>query len=588
MIAIFIGGVFSVLASTTKVVTLGVSSFLIRLFGRKGSPMAKLHEPPELALQPWPAPKNDRIVQALSEWEPPPLRAFRPSWPMWQSLWIEETEGSDAATASEIESLFTNASPPPLPYEKIDRPPIFVSGNIDCQQEERPSEPTYVRENYSKPVLSLPFWKPPFEFFNVFVEAAHGDIIAQFRQLQARRLELETTARKLNKARSEAWMKVCDRSEKAMTQFREYHGFYVEQREAARIVFEKARDADLEPLLQTRALIETKHPEGVVRHFDLTLRQLVLPAFVPRQWMISFEQETKTLLVEHRFPEIARLEIVKDIQQTHLSAARHVSLKLRKTVLPKIQPALCLRIARVLAEADTFNFVEAIAVNGWVDFFERATGKPRRAYCASLIAKKDALLALRLETADPIAAFNSLRGASAGEAYETIPLMPSLKLQTDDPRFIEPRETTEKIAKGENLAAMDWEDFEHLVRELFEREFAANGAEVKITRASRDQGVDAVIFDPDPLRGGKIVIQAKRYTLPVDVSAVRDLYGTVMNEGANSGILVTTSHYGPEAYAFVQNKPLKLINGAQLLGLLEKAGYRFRIDLAEARALSAK
>ncbi len=167
--------------------------------------------------------------------------------------------------------------------------------------------------------------------------------------------------------------------------------------------------------------------------------------------------------------------------------------------------------------------------------------------------------------------------------------MPSLRLQTDDPRFVEARDTIEKMTKGENLAAMDWEDFEHLVRELFEREFAASsGAEVKITRASRDQGVDAIIFDPDPLRGGKTVIQAKRYTIPVDVSAVRDLYGTVLNEGANTGILVTTSHYGPDAYAFAQNKPLKLINGAQLLGLLEKAGYQFRVDLAEARALAVR
>lgn len=135
---------------------------------------------------------------------------------------------------------------------------------------------------------------------------------------------------------------------------------------------------------------------------------------------------------------------------------------------------------------------------------------------------------------------------------------------------------------------MNWEDFEHFVRELFEREFVTVGADVKVTRASRDQGVDAIIFDPDPLRGGKIVVQAKRYTLPVDVSAVRDLYGTVMNEGANTGILVTTSSYGPEAYEFAQNKPLKLINGAQLLGLLEKSGYHFRIDLAEARALMDK
>lgn len=232
--------------------------------------------------------------------------------------------------------------------------------------------------------------------------------------------------------------------------------------------------------------------------------------------------------------------------------------------------------------------MDAIAVNGWVDFFDRGNGQPKRAYCASLIAKKTDLLSIKLDTADPVTAFKSLRGANAGNTYETAPVMPSLRLETEDPRFVEPRETLEKMARGENLAAMDWETFEHLVRELFEKVFSSNGSEVKITRSSRDQGVDAVIFDPDPIKGGKIVIQAKRYTIPVGVSAVRDLYGTVMNEGANTGILVTTSHYGPDAYEFAQNKNIKLINGAQLLGLLEQAGYQFRIDLAEAREFAEK
>jgi restriction system protein len=140
------------------------------------------------------------------------------------------------------------------------------------------------------------------------------------------------------------------------------------------------------------------------------------------------------------------------------------------------------------------------------------------------------------------------------------------------------------MTEGENIASMDWEEFEHLCRELFERAFAGSGAEVKVTQASRDQGVDAVVFDPDPLRGGKTVIQAKRYTNIVDVSAVRDLYGAVINEGAVKGILVTTSHFGPESYSFAKDKPITLLNGNELLGLLEKHGYKFRIDLAEAKS----
>jgi restriction system protein len=55
-----------------------------------------------------------------------------------------------------------------------------------------------------------------------------------------------------------------------------------------------------------------------------------------------------------------------------------------------------------------------------------------------------------------------------------------------------------------------------------------------------------------------------------------------MNEGANKGILVTTSDYGPDAYAFAKGKPLVLFNEANLLHILEKHGHEARIDLQEA------
>lgn len=152
-----------------------------------------------------------------------------------------------------------------------------------------------------------------------------------------------------------------------------------------------------------------------------------------------------------------------------------------------------------------------------------------------------------------------------------------------DKRFVNAYGVTQNLNDSINLASMAWEDFEHLIREIFEKEFATNGGEVKVTQASRDGGVDAVAFDPDPIRGGKIVIQAKRYTNTVGVSAVRDLYGTVMNEGATKGILVTTADFGPDAYDFAKGKPLTLLNGSNLLFLLEKHGSKARIDLKEAR-----
>ena len=119
---------------------------------------------------------------------------------------------------------------------------------------------------------------------------------------------------------------------------------------------------------------------------------------------------------------------------------------------------------------------------------------------------------------------------------------------------------------------------EHLVRQLFEK----IGMKSWVTQASRDDGIDGVAVHEDPILGGVCVIQAKRYRHTVDVSSVRDLYGTLQNEGASKGILVTTSGYGQASYEFASGKPIELIDGSNLLYLLaEYAEVKARIDPTE-------
>ncbi len=67
---------------------------------------------------------------------------------------------------------------------------------------------------------------------------------------------------------------------------------------------------------------------------------------------------------------------------------------------------------------------------------------------------------------------------------------------------------------------------------------------------------------------------------------MRDLYGTVINEGANRGILVTTSGFGPDSLEFVKNKPITLVDGPNLIEMLRKHGRNYKIDLDEARRLN--
>ncbi|HSO85609.1 MAG TPA: restriction endonuclease, partial [Draconibacterium sp.] len=232
---------------------------------------------------------------------------------------------------------------------------------------------------------------------------------------------------------------------------------------------------------------------------------------------------------------------------------------------------------------DTINSIDAINFNGWIKSINKATGKKENNCIVSIQVKHDDFMQIELQNVEPKSCFKFFKGIGSSKLFGITAIQPIMQIEKNDKRFVDTHNV--EFDDSTNLALMDWEDFEHLIRELFEKEFSSNGGEVRLTQASRDGGVDAVAFDPDPIRGGKIVIQAKRYTNTVGVSAVRDLYGTVLNEGATKGILVTTSDYGSDSYEFAKGKPLTLLNGANLLYLLEKHGTRAKIDIKEAKRI---
>ena len=306
----------------------------------------------------------------------------------------------------------------------------------------------------------------------------------------------------------------------------------------------------------------------------------------PQEFEIEYNPENKILIIEYQLPsleDIPTLKEVKYVQTRDEFTEKHITKTQLNKLYDNILYHITLRTIHELYEAHEIDALDAIIFNGHVNSIDPATGQETNACVLSIQANKEEFDEINLAMVEPKACFKKLKGVGSSKLHSLTPIPPLVKLEREDSRFTDSYSVVDGIDEGYNLAAMDWEDFENLIREVFEQAYAATGGEVKITQASRDGGIDAVIFDPDPLRGGKTVVQAKRYTNVVGVSAVRDLYGTLMNEGANKGILVTTSDYGPDAYKFASDKPLQLINGSNLLYLLEQYGYKARIDLQEAK-----
>jgi restriction system protein len=306
---------------------------------------------------------------------------------------------------------------------------------------------------------------------------------------------------------------------------------------------------------------------------------------------LSADFNNKILAVNFKLPLIDDIPTVIDVKELKTSddvKEKRMTTAARERFYDDVLYKICLGSIHLLFAADKSNFFDAVVFNGYVDYIDKATGKDARAFIMSLQTTKQEFNNIDLLRIDPKTCFKSLKGVGSSKLYSITPIRPILNISKEDARFVDAVDVASSIDASTNLAAIDWQEFEQLIRQVFDKEFSQNGGEVKITQASRDGGVDAVAFDNDPIRGGKIVIQAKRYTNTVGVSAVRDLYGTVMNEGAMKGILVTTSDFGPDAHSFAKDKPLTLISGAELLYLFQKHGYEARINLQEAKAEAAQ
>jgi restriction system protein len=333
------------------------------------------------------------------------------------------------------------------------------------------------------------------------------------------------------------------------------------------------------------------NPEACVEYYKMVLSKSEYPRCCPKDYDLEYISESETLIVDCQLPSPTKIPNIAEVKYIQ-ARDRFEAITIPKTRMDQLYDdflyQITLRTLHELFEADDAGAVESVVYNGYVRSIDRATGHEVNGCILSVRAGKEEFESINLTDIDPKACFRRLKGVSCSKLHSLAPVAPVMTISREDKRFVSSYNVVDLMNDGENLGAMDWQDFEHLIRELFEKEFAQEGGEVKVTRASRDGGIDAVVFDPDPLRGGKIVIQAKRYTGTVGVSAVRDLYGTLMNEGANKGILVTTSDYGPDAYEFAKGKPLVLLSGGNLLHLLQKHGYKAKIDLKEAIRINAE
>jgi restriction system protein len=124
----------------------------------------------------------------------------------------------------------------------------------------------------------------------------------------------------------------------------------------------------------------------------------------------------------------------------------------------------------------------------------------------------------------------------------------------------------------EKLRETGWKDFEYLVAEAFRRQ--DYDVDYSLGRGA-DGGVDLTLR-----RDGRTsLVQCKQWKVfSIGAPVIREMFGLMTAEKADEAIIVTTGKFTRDAQDFAAGKPIRLVDGPQLLALVQSVQARSNLD----------
>ncbi|MCX5375398.1 restriction endonuclease [Streptomyces sp. NBC_00091] len=331
-------------------------------------------------------------------------------------------------------------------------------------------------------------------------------------------------------------------------------------------------------LTELAGALRAGDPEAVVEYFSAALyASTAWPEELPRQVSAAYDPAARQLVLDWELPRyevVPEAKSVRYVPSTDQDKETARPATQRRGLYRDLLAQCVLLVLRELYAADEFGALDSVVVNGFVDDHDPVTGREAQIVLATVQAARTAFSGLRLEQVSAVDCLvEGLRGQLSARPDQLTAVRAGRRPGEVGGDVVSHGGHAGDGEDEPDLFQMDPIAFENLVAELFR----AMGMEAVTTQRSGDGGVDVEALDPAPIRGGRIVVQVKRYRNTVPPTAVRDLYGTVQDAGANKGVLVTTSSFGPGSYTFANGKPLELVPGVELVELLHRYGLRGRL-----------
>jgi restriction system protein len=292
-------------------------------------------------------------------------------------------------------------------------------------------------------------------------------------------------------------------------------------------------------------------PDACARFCTLVLDSSVYPEGFPYRTRTVYRPDQKEVVIEWELPPPSVIPLDRDYQYVAtrdaidaLPCAGKDIRELYRAVIAQV----ALRTIHEILVSTPGSVIEVVTFYGKVSAPDPAIGQPAQPLLLQVSVDRRVFGTYVLSALDPVACLGRLNALFSPRAYDLEPVKPMADFDSllTQSRLVAGMDALAGLDSRRDLLTMAPYEFAHLVRQIFED----MGMQAWNTEAIKDDGVDAVAVNTNPVFGGLCVIQAKRWRSAVGVEAIRALAGVMEDKHAAKGILVTTSWVTKDGHAF--------------------------------------
>jgi restriction system protein len=318
------------------------------------------------------------------------------------------------------------------------------------------------------------------------------------------------------------------------------------------------------------ALLDRGDEETVEQFCRAAIETLRLPEGIELAPRAVYRPEPREVVVDLRLPDFDIVPEEKSVRYVHTRESFNVKRRSRAEVQKiylRLLAQIPLCVLRALFGAMDPNALDSVTVNGILPARDPETGQPATHYLVSVTTSRATFDGLVLSELDPVRCIRYLGAKLSSHPLDLEEIAPFLTFDLAKYRLAASVDVAAGLDSTTNLLEIEWGDFEQLVRQLLHE---MNGGDARVTRRSRDDGIDGVLFDCNAVLGGEYIVQAKRYKRVVPANDVRALAGVLHDKRANHAVFVTPSWFSDDGRRFAADNRVRLIERPELKQLLHQ------------------